>query len=228
MMRFAPFLAVARAVWLPGTSCVARVSETIGGALGMRSLESPPMKPLLLTLPAAAVVIALGCGSSDDSPTGCAGLAACCATLSGAVAETCQEEITASGSSDSACQDVLSELENTGMCAGAGNGGATGCAALSACCPNLPVDQNPSECMEVASNGTVEACTESLSAYAAGGYCAGAGGGSINTFNTDASVGFGGPDVDIIGSDGSCVNGSTEEGGLCCLVMGNSTTCIRP
>jgi hypothetical protein len=180
------------------------------------------MKALLLMLPAAAFVIAVGCSSNNDDLTGCAGLVACCATLSGAEAETCDEGVTASGGSDSLCQSALTDIENTGLCPSASNSGATGCSALSNCCNSLPVAENPTECMEVANNGTDEACTESLSAYASGGYCGGSAPGQ--TFGPKVPLG----DADVggfIGPDGACENGSTEEDGSCCLVVPNGTAC---
>ena len=76
---------------------------------------------------------------------------------------------TASQGVDEDCSDVLSGYQSSGVCAG--GGGASGCSGLSACCPDLPVMENPSECYTVASNGTDEACNESLQTYRESGYC---------------------------------------------------------
>jgi hypothetical protein len=92
------------------------------------------MKMCFLIVPAAACAIAVGCSSGDDAPTGCAGLAACCTTLTGTEAESCTGAVASSGGSDSACQVALSGLESVGQCGGTAGGDATGCAALAACC----------------------------------------------------------------------------------------------
>jgi hypothetical protein len=196
------------------------------------------MKALLLMLPAAAVVVAVGCSSSnspssgdDSTPTGCVGLAACCATLSGEEVESCEQEI-AGGASDSECQQALTGLQSTGVCKNLVTVGATGCAGLSACCNNLPVAENPTECMEVASNGTDQACNESLAAYAAEGYC---GGGVVTIpFTGDTSPDFGpdgssGPDDGSTdGPDDASEDASTEDDSSTCLVMGKEAPCVDP
>jgi hypothetical protein len=134
----------------------------------------------------------LACGGSNDGSgaTGCSGLSACCGTLSGAEAETCQAAIMMDGITDAQCTQALQGFQSSGLCSGGGSsdsgggGGhdagagadtsvssAAGCAALSACCPDLPVSEDPMGCLTVAKEGTSEACTESLASYNADGYC---------------------------------------------------------
>jgi hypothetical protein len=52
-----------------------------------------------------------------------------------------------------------------------GTATVTGCAALQACCPNLPSSQVPSECLTVVQEGTALACQDSLAGYRSAGYC---------------------------------------------------------
>jgi hypothetical protein len=118
------------------------------------------------TLAVLAIAITACSGSSDS---GCSGLSACCATLIGPEAEACSDALAASQGVDEDCSDVLSGYQSSGVCAG--GGGASGCSGLSACCPDLPVMENPSECYTVANNGTDEACNESLQTYRESGYC---------------------------------------------------------
>jgi hypothetical protein len=72
------------------------------------------------------------------------------------------------------------------MDGGGGGGGpdsdlAMGCEALTACCPTLPVSEDPMACLTVVMEGTTEACTESLATYQSAGYCFSADGGSLPT-----------------------------------------------
>jgi hypothetical protein len=126
----------------------------------------------------------VACASGDAQTSGCDALAACCASLAGGVAETCEATLSSSGASEAACSAALQTLENSGVCAagradGGGGGafgsdegeGGSGCVALAACCPQLPVDADPTGCMAVAMDGTSEACTESLNDYEKSGYC---------------------------------------------------------
>jgi hypothetical protein len=132
----------------------------------------------MLTLGAVA---ACSSGSSDEE-SACDALADCCASLSGAEAEQCQAAVASSGATDSACSSALATLQDAGLCGSAGSGGSTtdddggtpgmtGCAALASCCPELPAQQDPTECMTVASSGTTLACTESLDGYQMAGFC---------------------------------------------------------
>jgi hypothetical protein len=146
----------------------------------------------LLSFPGVA------CSSSSGSAeTGCSGLTACCASLDGADQAACQSAVMMSGASDEACTDALMTLQHQGICAaeasgGDGSGGTDGggggrqdsdlpmgCGALSACCPTLPVAEDPMGCLTVAMEGTTEACTESLSTYQTAGYCFSPDGGSL-------------------------------------------------
>jgi hypothetical protein len=134
------------------------------------------------------------CGSSNDASTGCSGLSACCASLSGGEAATCQATINTDGVTDAECTQALNSLESAGYCGstgGSGTGGGDtastdgggfasddaaspfemGCAALSTCCPTLPVAGDPMGCLTVAMEGTAEACAESLATYQSEGYC---------------------------------------------------------
>jgi hypothetical protein len=144
------------------------------------------------------------CGSSNDDATGCSGLSACCAMLSGTESQLCQADVEMSGATDAACTQALMSLQNAGYCgslggtggtgdgdAGGGGGGgdgAGGCAALSACCPNLPVSQNPMACLTVAMEGTAEACAESLATYEGAGYCSSGGSGPGGCKNPTAQL----------------------------------------
>jgi hypothetical protein len=184
------------------------------------------MKALLWMVPAVGVALGVGCSSNDDSATGCVGLVACCASLSGEEAELCQKQVTASGASETACQEELTGLENSGICAGGGGGEAgTGCGALSACCSSLPVDQDPTECMEVAGNGTDEACSESLSDYGKLGYCGSTGSSSTIPFGS-ADSGVIGTGNNPFGSDGGCPADAQQFDGSCCVTDDSGTVCV--
>jgi hypothetical protein len=105
-----------------------------------------------------------------------------------------------SGALDQACASALTTLQNEGICSGGGGGGsgsggvdgggggggpdgdlAMGCAALTACCPTLPVSEDPMACLTVVMEGTTEACTESLATYQSAGYCFSPDGGGLPT-----------------------------------------------
>jgi hypothetical protein len=83
------------------------------------------------------------------------------------------------GVTDSDCNAVLTSLMSAGSCGGGGKenpgdgGGATECAALSACCAILPAAEDPTECASVAMDGTAEACSATLVMFQRGGYCGG-------------------------------------------------------
>jgi hypothetical protein len=157
----------------------------------------------------------LGCSSSNDSATGCGALSACCATLAGTEAEECQTSVMMSGATDAQCNEALQGFQMTGLCggtggsggsgggggaAGSGEGGVlipTGCAALKACCPNLPVEADPMGCLTVVMEGTPEACAESLATYEAMDYC----------LPLDGGADGGGADSSVI----SCKNPTPEQ-----------------
>ena len=131
-------------------------------------------------------IVACGSTSGDGQGAACDALAACCASLSGGVADTCKAALSSPGVSQATCISALQTLESSGVCAaaggsdgggGGGGDGGSGCVALAACCPQLPVNADPTECMAVAMGGTSEACTESLSYYGRSGYCVLAAGG---------------------------------------------------
>jgi hypothetical protein len=126
-------------------------------------------------------------GSNANDDTGCTGLSACCATLSGEDAEQCKAAVDGAGATDAQCTQALNLWKSSGVCGGGGSDGtdgggkggddhavpsASGCAALSDCCPDLPVLQDPMACLTVAKEGTAKACEESLATYISAGYCA--------------------------------------------------------
>jgi hypothetical protein len=123
----------------------------------------------------------VACGSTSGQGAACDALAACCASLSGGEADTCEAALSSPGVSQATCTSALQPLVSSGICAaaagsdggggGGGGDGGSGCVALAACCPQLPVNADPTECMAVAMGGTSEACTESLSYYGRSGYC---------------------------------------------------------
>jgi hypothetical protein len=122
---------------------------------------------------------ALGCaGGSNSVGTGCTGLSACCSMLPSDESAGCDAVASAPSVTASECDDALATYQNAGLCGGSeGSGGGSadggsGCGALSACCPNVPVAGDPAACAMVASDGTEEACQESLEAYQKAGYCA--------------------------------------------------------
>jgi hypothetical protein len=150
---------------------------------------------ILVALPAVACVAVTACSSSSGNiGTGCSGLSACCSTLSGGEAESCESTVSTTGITDAECNSVLTGFQNDGFCGGGGGGGgggsgSGGCATLSSCCPNLPVSQDPSECLTVAKEGTDPACNESLATYQTAGYCESDAGAYLSVFclQTDES-----------------------------------------
>jgi hypothetical protein len=151
---------------------------------------------------ALVVSAALACTGSSSSGTtaGCDALAACCASLSPALAPTCNAYVGTYGITDAECASDLASFQSAGECGtlgtqpggpGSGTGGVTsptltGCAGLSACCPTLPVTEVPTECDAVASTGTAQACDESLTTYRQAGYC---GGGAVTKPNLQGTGG---------------------------------------
>jgi hypothetical protein len=139
----------------------------------MSSWKSMTMAAAVLGLTSGA----LGCaGSSNSVGTGCGGLSACCSMLPSDEVGGCQAVASAPEATDSDCNEALASYQGAGFCgATAGSSGAdsgaTGCGALSACCPSVPVAGDPAACAMVASDGTEEACQESLEAYQRAGYC---------------------------------------------------------
>ncbi len=135
----------------------------------MKSTHAPAWAAM-----AAVTALLLACGSGSNSVgTGCSGLSQCCSMLSGAEVQACEGVVTTPGVTDMVCNATLAEFQAAGFCGGSAGsvdvGG--GCSALSACCPDLPVSQNPTECITVANEGTAKACSESLATYQSAGYC---------------------------------------------------------
>jgi hypothetical protein len=157
-LRFTPCPKVSEAFWAQATKC------------------APVMRSWKVCLVFAVfVVAALACGSSaNDVGTGCGGLATCCSMLSGSQAQACEAFVSMNGVTDPACNQALAAIQSGGVCGGGASidsGAVTGCAELSACCPDLPVAEDPMACLTVAQEGTDEACEESLRTYRAAGYC---------------------------------------------------------
>jgi hypothetical protein len=139
----------------------------------MSSWKSVTMAAAVVGLMGGAIACA---GSSNSVGTGCSGLSACCSMLPSDEVDGCQAVASAPEATDSDCNDALVTYQGAGFCAGGGgagsaDSGATGCGALSACCPSVPVAGDPAACAMVASDGTEEACQESLEAYQTAGYC---------------------------------------------------------
>jgi hypothetical protein len=159
--------------------CRHRLSESIGSGPGACDYMGRTMKSwrasVVLVVFAGLGAAALACRSSaNDVGTGCSGLGTCCSMLSGSQAQACEAFVSMSGVTDPACDQALATLQAGGMCGGGGgidSAAATGCAGLSACCPELPVAEDPMACLTVAQEGTDEACEESLRTYRVAGYC---------------------------------------------------------
>jgi hypothetical protein len=71
---------------------------------------------------------------------------------------------------DAECNAALSSEVMAGVCGGASPQQGD-CATLAQCCAALPAAAIPTECTQVANNGTFEACQTSLEAYMSAGYC---------------------------------------------------------
>jgi len=104
--------------------------------------------------------------------SGCAGLTACCATLSATQQTICNDYVTASAGSDSTCSTFLAEYPS---CMTVSTGG-TGCAGLSTCCASLPTAEQAG-CDDIVSVGNATTCSAELTSLQSGGMC-GTGSGS--------------------------------------------------
>jgi hypothetical protein len=91
--------------------------------------------------------------------------------------------------------------------------GVTGCAALTACCPELPVSEVPTECTAVAAGGTADACAESLASYQSAGYCLSlSGGGPSAAVSAILGCGEGFGPFDLGTPDSPVANGEESYG----------------
>jgi hypothetical protein len=136
--------------------------------------------------------------SSSNADSMCGALSACCQELAGTEAQDCQSAIEGSGETEAECGQALQQFQTAGYCGGnaadrdgggveGGPAKGNGCSALRACCPELPVSEDPTECLTVAGEGTTEACIESLATYQADGYCLPPDGGSDAMVTADGS-----------------------------------------
>jgi len=149
---------------------------------------------LLTVIGGLAASVACGSSSSPISLS-CTALTLCCASTyttecasiasvgnasSCAAAETayCQSFSSGTGSSSSTLSGFsssslsgFSSSSLSGFSSSTTSAFGTGCVALTACCPSLPVTEDPTECDAVASGGTASACELSLATYQSAGYC---------------------------------------------------------
>jgi hypothetical protein len=124
------------------------------------------MRLIKLGLASFAVVCLACVPTGGGSGGGGAGGAGACCSLSGSGVTACSCDPVGGLASCVSTTTVTASIVSS-----CGNATATGCPALSSCCPNLPASEDPTECVEVANNGTDMACSTSLSMYQLAGYC---------------------------------------------------------
>jgi hypothetical protein len=131
--------------------------------------------------------------SSGTSPgggvgTGCAGLTACCADLTGSDQTLCQEEVSDAAGNETTCAGDLTLFQDEGYCGsspGSGSGitisldagttsTGTGCAGLSSCCATLS-GASQTECTEEVTDadGVDTTCDADLEVWHDAGMCGG-------------------------------------------------------
>ena len=125
----------------------------------------------LVTLQTTGACGSVGPGSGAG--TGCTGLAACCAEMTGGAAASCGE--IASTGIATTCSAELTVYQSSGAChatmTGSGTGtSGTGCAALASCCATQS-GAAATACDQIVAAGVASTCSAELSVEEATGAC---------------------------------------------------------
>lgn len=159
------------------------------------------------------------CGSASPgggAGTGCTGLAACCAEMTGIGASDCSA--TASAGVATVCTAELTGYQSSGAChatttgPGSGPGGGTGCAALATCCASQS-GSAATACDQIVATGVASTCSAELTVEEATGACSTVSPGSGTGARPGSGTGVGpGSGTGVGPGSGSGTGGSSGTG----------------